>query len=364
MHKLVNVHYLDKTTFMLGNDDEGEEAMVFDTSPSFDDLVVKVRSILHWNDPNAEVKLIGRYDVGLGLKSRLKSLPITSQLHWNVYKDKVDGSQDKSLEIFATKVDPPPLQIDLNRNASSPIHDGSAEVYVSNCSSNASAIVLRNDAIPLVQEDASGHVCDDAIVAQEDVYLENEEIHYNAIGNLDVIVRQQDMDRTLPYNRMCGYDSDDEGPEEELDEDGFTAQENEIYKKVTGKERGPPLFRDVSLADNAVVDGGMRLRLFEPTSCPNVSDPRPKNEDENAYLKKGIKFCTLQEYKIWLCDYAIRNHRPFVIGHSNQNIRYTLKCEHEGCPWRVRGRKIQETGQWVLKSCVATHTCIPRNLPT
>jgi hypothetical protein len=54
--------------------------------------------------------------------------------------------------------------------------------------------------------------------------LENEEIHYNAIGNLDVIVRQQDMDRTLPYNRMCGYGLDDKGPEEELDEGGFTAQ--------------------------------------------------------------------------------------------------------------------------------------------
>ncbi|XBJ07194.1 hypothetical protein VPH35_012757 [Triticum aestivum] len=198
MHKLVNVHYLDKSTFMLGNDDEVEEAMVFDTSTSFDDLVVKVRSVLHWNDPNAEVKLIGRYDVGLGVKSRLKSMPITSQLHWNVYKEKVDASQHKSLEIFATKVDPPPpLQIDLNRNASSPIHDDSAEVHVPNCSSqppssqpnedhiNASAIVLghnaiphvEEDAIPHVEEDASGHVDDDAIVAQEDAYSENEEIH-------------------------------------------------------------------------------------------------------------------------------------------------------------------------------------------
>ena len=68
-----------------------------------------------------------------------------------------------------------------------------------------------------------------------------------------------------------------------MDEDGLTAQENEIYKKVTGKERGPPLFRDVSLADNAVVDGGLRFGLFEPTPCPKFSDPRPKNEDENAH---------------------------------------------------------------------------------
>ena len=83
-----------------------------------------------------------------------------------------------------------------------PIHDGSAEVYVPNCSSqppssqpnedhiNARAIVLQDDAIPLVKEDASGHVDDDAIVAQEDAYADNEEIHYNAIGNLDVIAQQ------------------------------------------------------------------------------------------------------------------------------------------------------------------------------
>ena len=130
---------------------------------------------------------------------------------------KVDASQDKSLEIFATKVDPPPpFQIDLNYNVFSLIHVDSVELYIPNCSSqppssqpnedhiNASAIVLRHDAIPHVEEDASGHVDDDAIVAQEDAYSENEEIHYNPIGNLDVIVRQQDMDRTLPYNRMCG----------------------------------------------------------------------------------------------------------------------------------------------------------------
>ncbi|XP_020180109.1 uncharacterized protein [Aegilops tauschii subsp. strangulata] len=167
------------------------------------------------------------------------------------------------------------------------------------------------------------------------------------------------MDRTLPYNRMCGYNSDDEGPEEELDEDGLTAQENEIYKKVTGKERGPPLFRDVSLADNAVVDGGLRFGLSEPTPCPKFSDPRLENEDENAHLKKGIKFGSLVEFKIWLCDYAIRNHRPFVVGHSNQKVRYTVKCDQEGCKWMVRGRKIKETGQWVLKNHVGTHTCVP-----
>ncbi|KAE8792402.1 hypothetical protein D1007_33008 [Hordeum vulgare] len=117
-------------------------------------------------------------------------MPITSQLHWDVYKEKVDASQDNSLEIFSIKVDAPPLQIDLNRKVISPIHDVSAEVYVPNSASqppssqppikediNARAIVLRYDAISHVQEDDSGHVDDDAIVAQEDTYAEDEEIH-------------------------------------------------------------------------------------------------------------------------------------------------------------------------------------------
>ena len=92
MDKLVNVHYLDKAAFMHGNAGEGEEAMVFETSPSYDDIVVKVRNVLNWINPSDGVKLIRRYDVGVGVKSRLKSMHITSQLHWDVYKEKVEGS--------------------------------------------------------------------------------------------------------------------------------------------------------------------------------------------------------------------------------------------------------------------------------
>ena len=40
-------------------------------------------------------------------------------------------------------------------------------------------------------------------------------------------------------------------------------------------------------------------------------------------------------------------------------LRYTVKREHEGCPWKVRARKLKETEEWVLKSCVATHRCKP-----
>ena len=45
MGSLVNLHYLDKKTFMNGNDDQGEEHMVFEYSPTYEDVVVKVRSM-------------------------------------------------------------------------------------------------------------------------------------------------------------------------------------------------------------------------------------------------------------------------------------------------------------------------------
>ncbi|KAE8805891.1 hypothetical protein D1007_18045 [Hordeum vulgare] len=193
---------------MKGNIDEWEESMVFDSSPTYEEVVMTVRNVLNWIDPNDKVKLNRRYDVGVGVKSRLKSMPIASELHWKAYKDKVVESQDKSLELlYATKIELPVLQIDLNRHATSLIHDGRVEVYVPNSSSQPPNEAEMND-------------------------------------------------RAM----------------------------------VTGKERGAPLFHDLILVDKAVVDGGMRLGLFEPTPCTKVSDPKPKDEDENVNLKKGIKF--------------------------------------------------------------------------
>ncbi|KAE8788067.1 hypothetical protein D1007_37911 [Hordeum vulgare] len=107
MGRLVNVHYMNKEAFLTNNADGDEEAIVFDRSPSYDELVAKVRHVLNWMDPDDGVKLIGRYDVGVGVKSRLKSMPITSDLHWDVYKEQVEKSDDKSIELFATKVEPP-----------------------------------------------------------------------------------------------------------------------------------------------------------------------------------------------------------------------------------------------------------------
>lgn len=356
MDRLVNVHYLDKVAFLSNNEDKGEEPMVFETSPSYEEVVEKVRHVLEWMDPNDGVKLIGRYDVGVGAKSRLKSMPITSDLHWEVYKEKVAQSEDKSLELFATKIQPPRFTIDLNRHVSPPTHDmtestsvplvenrvvvyapnasrqprpqhtssqaNEVKVYGPNayrqpraqpptCQANVVEVYAPNASSQppnsqVIQKDGDAHGDDDE---------QEEGFHGNDVGDLDAYIAQKDMDRELPYLRQHGYGSDDEGPEEELDEDGFTKEENQIHFELTGLEKELTCFEISALPIKPWLMVGMRLTGIEPTPCPNPGEPREENEDENAYLKKGVKFISLAGLKVWLSDYAIRNHRPYYVGH-------------------------------------------------
>ena len=102
------------------------------------------------------------------------------------------------------------------------------------------------------------------------------ELNNNNVGNLDTYLTQEDMDPDIPYSRCYASDSDDDGPDEEIDEDGLTAKEAEraeIFKNVTGHDLGIPLFRDVSLADEAVVDGGTSFVLgARPMSYWDMED--------------------------------------------------------------------------------------------
>ncbi|KAE8811401.1 hypothetical protein D1007_11782 [Hordeum vulgare] len=147
----------------------------------------------------------------------------------------------------------------------------------------------------VIQKDGDGD-------AHGDLDEVEEGFHGIDVGDLDAYMAQKEMDHELPFRRLYGYDSDDGDLEEELDEDGFTKEENQIHFELTGLEKRTHLFRDLSLAHKAIVDGGMRNTAIEPTPCP---DP-------------GL-----------VSDYAIQNHRPFFVKHSDINLRYSMKCEKE-----------------------------------
>lgn len=65
------------------------------------------------------------------------------------------------------------------------------------------------------------------------------EMNYNNVGDLGAYLTQEDIDHSIPYSRCYASDSDDDGPDEEVDEDGLTAKEAEradIFKKITGRD--------------------------------------------------------------------------------------------------------------------------------
>ncbi|KAE8767872.1 hypothetical protein D1007_60707 [Hordeum vulgare] len=251
MGRLVNVYYMDKEALLTNNADVDEEAIVFGTSPSYDELVAKVRHVLEWMGPNDGVELIGRIVIDA---SKAYSQPPTSQ--------------ENEVEFYAPNA------------CSQPPTSQANEVDVI-----ASEKIIQEDG-----DDADG---------DEDELEE-------------------------------GF-HDDEGPEEELNQDGLTKEENQIHFELTGLKIRTHLFQDLSRAHKDVVDGGMRNKTIEPTPCPDPREPRDENEDKNAYMKKGVKFLTLAHMKIWFSDYAIRNQRPYYVEHSDINLRYKMKCMGRTC---------------------------------
>ncbi|KAE8784534.1 Protease 2 [Hordeum vulgare] len=82
----------------------------------------------------------------------------------------------------------------------------------------------------VIQEDGDG----DADVDLDDI---EEGFHGIDVGDLDAYIAQKEIDHELPFRRLYGHDLDDEVLEEELDEDGFTKEENRIHFELTGLEK-------------------------------------------------------------------------------------------------------------------------------
>jgi hypothetical protein len=82
----------------------------------------------------------------------------------------------------------------------------------------------------------------------------------------------------------------------------------------------------LSQAHRAVADG---LRF---------DDSVPLINHDNVMIHKSIIFKTMEAMKIWLAEYAVFHHRPFMVKHSDGNKCYIITCRC-GCPWIVHARK-------------------------
>ncbi|KAE8792792.1 hypothetical protein D1007_32661 [Hordeum vulgare] len=325
MKKIVNIHYDDKEAFMnVDIVDKYEEVLTFFDSPTYEEVVVETRIRLKWVDPSDQVELLGRYDVGSAQKCRMKTMSIKSNLHWVAYKEVVASSIDNSLEVFASMVVNAPLfHVDLNQ----PLVDDLSP-YSGVPPIVEHKVEVEANEYPQYEFGGSASIKDDGHDSDEEY-----ERQHNIIGDVEAQVRHDDMDPNIVYQCACVDESDDEVPMNELDEDGFTEKEADWYTKITGRDHKVPLFCDVSLADKALVDGGMS-KTIEARMFPSSTH----NAISTSYLKKGLMFDHILELKMWLCEYAVKHYRPFKVVHSDCHKRYTMKCEIEKSKWKVNGR--------------------------
>ena len=193
---------------------------------------------------------------------------------------------------------------------------------------------------------------------ENDEYEEDDnevDLHDNNVGDLDQYHVQETMDQSIPFSRAYASDSDDDGPDEEVDEEGFTPKEAEAFKKVFGRDHKTPLFKDLSLADEAVVDGGKCISLgARPSSHRDL-------EDGKNGIYPGCEFQSFLELKMWLDNYSVTHYRPHKVANSDVNVRYMVKCEVPTCPWIVRARPWKGGPTWRIVSCLPTHMCRHKN---
>ncbi|KAE8815994.1 hypothetical protein D1007_06534 [Hordeum vulgare] len=172
---------------------------------------------------------------------------------------------------------------------------------------------------------------------------DNVVLHENNLGDLYKYYLQETMDHSIPYSRDYASESDDDDPNEEVDEERFTTKEVEAFKKVLRRDHRTPLFGDLSLADEVVFYGGKGILLgVRPTSH--------WDKDGKKCIFPGSKFETFLELKMWLDDYLVTHYHPHKVVHSYIKVHYTVACEDPGCSWIVRARPWKGGPRWNIVS--------------
>ncbi|KAE8805804.1 hypothetical protein D1007_18153 [Hordeum vulgare] len=246
----VYIHHVDKDAFLKGNidPDPDELDMVFDLCPSYAELLEQVRKDLNWMDPSDVVEFAGRHNVGFGMHIRWKTMRVNSEQRWLAYKDTVAESLDKALELFAMKTNVPNL-LDLNRVSSSIVEVIPATINEEASIEPLSCVYEANEEVNIEHEPL--------VEANYEHYDDGNVLHDNNLGDLDKYNLQETMDHSIPYSRGYASESDDEGPDEEVDEEGFTAKEAEAFTKQKDE----------------VKETLKRKILEEPVMNENIEDP-------------------------------------------------------------------------------------------
>jgi hypothetical protein len=110
---------------------------------------------------------------------------------------------------------------------------------------------------------------------------------------------------------------------------------------------GGPNYRDVSMIHMVVYDIGLQM-------CA-----KSLYNHEHVILQNGMIFNIMSEMKLFLQDYAVYHHRPYLVTHSDKNLRYHITCKAGFlCQWRLTVRKKASDGKWRISKLVQPHLCL------
>jgi hypothetical protein len=95
-----------------------------------------------------------------------------------------------------------------------------------------------------------------------------------------------------------------------------------------------------TVCDSAVVD--------------DEGNPRVQGE----VIKKGQLFESLNAFKFFFQDYALRHHQPFHVAKSNKDVWYIIRCQILSYSWGVWVHHTKnEIHQWKVSRVKQPHTC-------
>lgn len=86
----------------------------------------------------------------------------------------------------------------------------------------------------------------------------------------------------------------------------FSSKEGRVLQSVMGEIPLVHAFEDVRMVGNVVCANGLKNRDV-------IADP------ENDIIRKDMLFASMDDMKVWLREYSVKHHRPFVVQHSDVN---------------------------------------------
>lgn len=88
----------------------------------------------------------------------------------------------------------------------------------------------------------------------------------------------------------------------------------------------------------------------------NIKLAKAAEQWQNTITGVGQRFNSVHEFREALRKYAIA-HQFSLKYKKNENLRVTVNCKAEGCPWRIHASRLSTTPLFCIKKMNPIHTC-------